>query len=206
MRFTDIYQKLGRSYFSLAELKNLDSSKTTSVNISHWIKNGRIIRLKKNLYLLKDYQRSFSPFEIAGILLQPSYISMETAMHYFYELIPDIPMITTSITTKKTQTIHNDFGTFVYQHLPPKLFFEIEDKKTHQLASREKTLLDFLYLHSSRMKPDDECWKSERFQNLETINWNRLKKDSYLFSQKKLVRLVESLESYFKSKSYDDYR
>ncbi len=52
--------------------------------VKRWIKKGEIIQLKQGIYLLveKNRKRGVNLFQIAQILYEPSYISLESALSY----------------------------------------------------------------------------------------------------------------------------
>lgn len=165
-----------------------------------WQKRGLIIKLKKGLYMLGENERKIepSPDAIASHMVAPSYISMEYALSR-YDLIPEGVFTVTSITTKKTQTIRNNLGTFAYQHIKEKCFVGFKQEKdsnglTFFMAEPEKALVDFFYLRSHDFKENDKdvFKESFRFQNTENLDKNKLIRFGALFGNKKIMKVIDN--------------
>jgi len=112
----------------------------------------------------------------------------------------------TSVTTKKTTSFKNIFGTFYYQHLKISSFLGFKQFKDESnlpvfIAGPEKALVDFFYLNLSNFSKDDkDIFKySYRFQNLSDLNIEKLRYFAQTFLSKKLSRVVESFCSFTKS-------
>src|SRR3989304_6360901 len=82
-----------------------------------WQKKSYIKKLSRLFYIFSD--RNINEAEnnfIANKLLEPSYISLESALRY-YNLIPEVVFLTTSVTTRKTKLLKTpigDFNNFVF--------------------------------------------------------------------------------------------
>lgn len=88
---------------------------------------------------------------ISNMIYEPSYISLEWALRY-YNLIPEGVFIVTACTSKKTQTFDTIAGTLSYRSLSPRLMFGYElqtigDYNTIRIATVEKAICDYIYLH-----------------------------------------------------------
>lgn len=121
-------------------------------NLTRWVKKELIVRLKQGFYTFPDYKNNpgFSYF-IANTIYNPSYISLHTALSY-YGIIPEAVVQITSVTTLKTATFNNDFGTYSYKSIKKDLMFAYElltqsGNFTIKMAQPEKALLDLLYLY-----------------------------------------------------------
>jgi predicted transcriptional regulator of viral defense system len=95
----------------------------------------------------------------ANRIYQPAYLSLETALAY-HGLIPEGVYTLTSVSPRKTQTLHTPIGTFRYQHLLPRLYFgynvlRFADGRPVLMADLEKTLLDYCYLNPQLRTPAD---------------------------------------------------
>ncbi|NOZ75940.1 MAG: hypothetical protein GXO90_11320 [FCB group bacterium] len=114
---------------------------------------------RKYLYKLRNRYYCFtSPagdesrlIHMANALYRPSYVSLESALAR-YGFIPEGVFQMISCTPLKTQTFTTPVGTFVYRHLKPTLYFgyRLENWQDRHLAiaDPEKTLIDYVYLHS----------------------------------------------------------
>jgi len=127
-------------------------------NLTRWVSQGLLIRLRNGYYSFPEYlgNRDFA-FYLANRIYRPSYISLHTALA-FYGLIPESIVHITSITTLKTASFTNSFGTFTYNTVKPELMFGYEPRPTvHDsrltahgsmlLATPAKALTDLLYLN-----------------------------------------------------------
>lgn len=192
--------------FALEALRNYFSQAPASlrVQLSRLSKNKKLIRLKKNLYTFPDFHPN--AFVIGQQMISPSYYSLESVLSWT-GIIPEGAAAYTLITSKKTQQYTNEFGTFSYRHLPPQLFFGVEQRKDSAwVATPEKALLDYLYLNSRKFRPDFACWQAERFDQLETLNFKTMKRWAPQYPMKKLEILVESLQLYADSSEYQVHR
>lgn len=150
---------------------------STEVQISRWKKAGRLIQLKRGVYLLSKPYRKVEVWEpyLASLLKSPSYISLEKALEY-HDLIPEAVAVYTSVTTKRAGRFFSRAGTFVYRHIKPALFWgyraDTLNKQTAFIASPEKALLDLLYLKRVRLSMD--FLRELRLQNVEKINFDKL--------------------------------
>lgn len=188
--------------FRIEELENYfkQPSSTIRVQLSRLCKNKKIIRLKKNRYTFPDFHPD--AMIMAQEIVQPSYHSLEAVLS-LYGIIPEGVTAYTLITSQKTQQYTNEFGTFSYRHLPPRLFFGTKLRKDGvYIASPEKAILDYLYLNSSKFTSNIYAWRAERFDELTTLNFKRMKTWAEKYGMKKLVSLVKSLEDYSLSKEY----
>lgn len=115
------------------------------------LKKGLVVQLRQNRYLFSDYKpEGFDFFLLANKIRQPSYVSLEMAL-YYYNIIPELVQMNTSVTTRKTSEYITTFGTFTYKSIAPELFigYQIVKYDTHgiRLAYLEKAILDYIYFH-----------------------------------------------------------
>lgn len=178
--------------------------------LSEWCQKKLVIALGRGWYTLNDADRkaNISRYFLANILYQPSYISLESALS-LYQLIPEAVTIMTSISTKKTKTIENDYGTFDYRHIATSYFRWFSPQKDefnnqYFLASPEKALVDFLYFRTRNIKKADITLFQDdfRLQNLELIDRQQLLNIASAFRNKKLFSFVKLLCQYIE-KNYD---
>ncbi len=169
--------------------------------VTDWVKKGAIIQLKRGLYSLKDEDRQtgLSRYFLAGQIYSPSYIGLETALSY-YGIIPEAVHAVTSITTKKTQVFKNHFGQFIYHHIKQENYGDYLKQQdefgyTFYIASIEQAIVEFLYFRLRGIKQfdDDVFEKSFRFQNIETVNIQKLQVIAERFKKKKLDRAITLL-------------
>ena len=133
-------------------------------NITRWVKNGYIIKLKRGWYAFAEcVQDRDTSLLIANQLAAPSYISLHYALAY-YGMIPETVVQLTSVTTQKTARYENPTGIYTYQTINPRLFFGYQpvsitnlhsNGRTYTIATPEKALLDLLYLHPEYQTEED---------------------------------------------------
>lgn len=132
-------------------------------SIAYWKKNGSLIQAKRGFFVFKDYldRRDnalyYSRF-IATKMIEPSYLSKEFALQE-YGMFTDAVFGYSVITTKKTQTIANQFGVFNYQSIKPDLFCGFVEKTygntAWNIATKAKALFDFLYFNKNKFRQMD---------------------------------------------------
>lgn len=123
--------------------------KAPSMKIQRLAKQGDLIRLRRNLYLIPD-ERPVNTFLVANSILAPSYVSGLSALWY-YGVIPEFVYEVISMTTKRSTVYLNPLGTFRYVSLPLDYYqagivMEPIDGRDVFFASKEKALCDYIYM------------------------------------------------------------
>jgi len=197
MKLSEFKKALSKPYFDLSEIR-IHKVKIYNYQLSLWQKMGEIERLKNGLYAFSDKKKFLRPEEIAFLMYEPSYISLETALG-FYGLIPEIVFSVTSVSTKTTRFFSNIFGNFSYRKIKSELFFGYVPYQTeygkYLMAEPEKALLDYFYFNLGKINNADDI--SELRLNCDELNKiiNRKKIKQYLaeYKIKKLERLINLL-------------
>ena len=121
-------------------------------NFVNWTRKGYLIRLRKGIYTFPEYKSvsGMSAF-FANKIYSPSYISLHSALA-FYGLIPESIIQITSVTSLKTASFTNSLGEYSYKSIRNELMFgyiplPLTKGRTSFYATREKALLDLLYLY-----------------------------------------------------------
>lgn len=180
----------------------LVNSAAIKVQISRWVKSGKLLQLKRGLYLLAEPYRKVqtSEFYIAGVLKNPSYVSLEKALEY-HGLIPEAVAVYTSVTTKRPESFRTPAGMYDYQHVKPSLFWGYTSVTFHGqtffMATAEKALLDFFYL--KHVKVSEDYLEGLRLQNTEDIDLEKLAAYARRFQKPGLVRAAELVSRYIKN-------
>jgi predicted transcriptional regulator of viral defense system len=129
-------------------------------NFARWLKHGYLVRLRQGLYTFPEYRgKPDMAVYFATRIYNPSYISLHTALSS-YGLIPEGVVQITSVTSLKTARFSNGFGDYSYQSVRDDLMFGYEPRpmaggRTAAYATREKALLDLLYLYPFYRTEDD---------------------------------------------------
>lgn len=183
MKFDQLRAKMrGRLVFRPVDLHGGNVAPPhETVQFSHWVKENKLVRLKRGLYTLppEEHSTPISALSLAEPLYRPSYISVAWALSH-YGLIPEAVGAMTCVTTLKTARFTNVFGSFLYQHVHPRYFFGFvrqQGETPHWMALPEKALLDFIHLTIPASEPLTERMLLDgyRLQNLKNINGSRLK-------------------------------
>jgi len=121
--------------------------------LSRWKEAGKIIQIRRNLYVLAEPWRKVRPhpFLLANEIQSPSYVSLQSALDY-YGLIPEAVPVTTSVTTGRPATYNTPLGRFTYRHIREEVFFGYGTERVQQgqeafVAEAAKALLDLVYLN-----------------------------------------------------------
>jgi len=170
--------------FSQAK-ENWDYQQTKNL-ITKLVKNGWLIRIKNGLYAISDLSNrgflSLSFYTVAGLLVEESYVSFESALQYcgmFDQLTSKI----VSVSLKKFKTVLLNDTEYNFIKTKEKLFFGwqevIIDNKNVRIAFAEKALIDMVNFRKSKYAVDSVIEKlTEQKHNLD------------------LARLVEYLKAF----------
>jgi predicted transcriptional regulator of viral defense system len=183
--------------FSLPDIRHQDPGFHLP-RLSEWQKQKKIIKLRQGIYAPAHFfQTDQHLYFAANRIYSPSYVSFETALS-LYQVIPEAVYSTASATPKKTQTFITPVGSFRYHHLKPTLMFGYTlipfGKWRYKIATLEKAVLDFLYIHTNINTPDDFIGLRWNAQILTNMDWASM--DSYMriFDNKRLSKRIQSLK------------
>ncbi|MCD4749097.1 MAG: hypothetical protein K8R59_06970 [Thermoanaerobaculales bacterium] len=165
--------------------------------LSRWTQDGRIHRLRRGVYTLAPpYAKVMAhPFSIANELVQPSYVSLQSALA-FWGLIPETVLTTTSITTGRPGGFSTPLGVHVYRHVQKTWFHDyrrvdIGHGQFAWLASPEKALLDLFYLEKASDSRD--FLRELRLELDDGIDLVRLRNLAEVCGQPKVRRAIGRL-------------
>lgn len=196
MKYNDFRKKMRFPIFNRQDLR-LVGGKVFNYQLSLWQKQGYILKIRNGLYIFEDQTEEISPEEIAAFIYTPSYISLEKALS-IYGIIPEVVYSFTCITPKITRNFNNKFGTFIYRHIKPSLYFgyrEVKSKKTKYLiAEPEKALLDLIYFNLSKIKTkkDLDGFRFNRYLLKREASRNKLKKYLAQFKNKRMESITNA--------------
>ncbi len=181
-----------------------DPREIIRVQLSRWMKQGKVVGLRRGLYTLAEmYRRSSSPQSLAPLaplapltpaalanaLYRPSYLSGLWALG-FYDLIPERVVRLTSVTPRPPHRFENPFGVFDYRHIKQEGFFGYRTASFGGadivVAEPEKALLDHWHLTPGE-------WTSARleemrYQNVSLVGGGRLRAFAQRFLSPRLDR------------------
>ncbi len=145
--------KIEKFYFGYEELaRTLGISMASArVSASRYVKAGLLVRLKRNLYVLRETWNATTikdKFRLANLGQTPSYISLMTALDYYNVTTQMQRGFFESIAHQRTKTISIEGSIFRYSKISKNLYFGFERKDDFFIAGPEKALLDAVYLIS----------------------------------------------------------
>ncbi|MBI2552458.1 hypothetical protein HYW17_04135 [Candidatus Uhrbacteria bacterium] len=197
MKYREFTKIIEKPYFTRTELR-IRNLQVPDYQLSRWQGMGDIEKIQRGIFVFTARKKEVIPEEVAFLLYEPSYISLEYALHH-YGFIPEMVAVCTSVTTRPTRTIANQFGRFSYRTIVPKLFWGYGDIETkhgkYLFAHPEKALLDYFYLNprAIRTRDDLEGMRFDYETMSTTLNRARIKKYVKQFHSKRLDQLVNEL-------------
>ena len=192
MKYNDLEKNIPSPVFSRQDLL-LEGLTVYDYQLTLWMKKGYLVRLKKGLYAFTRYVEKLKGEEVAYLIYQPSYISLESALSY-YGFIPEVVYTHLSVTAKTNRTFDNYFGHFIYRHIKKELFWGYSDVQTeyglYLRAEPEKALLDYLYLNLAKIQSqaDIDNIRLNHDQLNQHLDKEKFKKYLSFFGIKKLER------------------
>jgi len=183
--------------------------KLIRIQLSRWIKAGKIYQLRRGLYSIAPlYQRQQPhPFLVANHLQKASYVSLQSALS-FYGLIPEVVNITTSVSTGRPERLETPLGTYEFRHIKTDFLFGYRmtelGEQSALIASPEKALLDLIYFQPGGDSP--AYLKELRLQNTEKLDKDILRTQSEKFNTPKLQKAVKTILQFMSgaSEEYED--
>ena len=172
------------------------------VQLSRWVKAGKLIQLRRGLYALSERYRKTEIYEpyLASTLVKPSYLSLEKALEY-HSLIPEAVPTFTSVTTERPGRFTTSMGVFDYRHIQTSLFWGYQpisvNKQTAFMAFPEKAILDLFYIRKPKVSSD--YLEEMRFQNLSQLRLKKLLEYAARFKKKGILRDAKLMEQYSRS-------
>jgi predicted transcriptional regulator of viral defense system len=191
MRLNEL-NKISRRIFGYEDISRVFGITVDSARVaaSRYTKQGLLVRIKRNLYMLKsvwDVMGVNEKLEIANLIQTPSYISLQTALSY-YEISLQIQQnYFESISLKRSKEIEILNDTFNFTKIAPYLYTYFKKDNNAFIAEPEKAFVDAVYLMSlGRYKLD-----------LSAIEFSRLNKERIKIILKSFpLKTSEYLERY----------
>lgn len=171
-----------------------DPREAVRVQLSRWMKQGKVIGLRRGMYTLAEMYRHapLIPAALANQLYRPSYLSGLWALGY-HDLIPERVVWLTSVTSRVPRRFENPFGVFDYRNIKQDCFFGYRTVAHGGaevlVAEREKALLDHWHLTPGE-------WTTERldemrYQHVALVGADRLRDYAERFRSPRLDRAVQ---------------
>lgn len=171
-----------------------DRREVIRVQLSRWMKQGKVIGLRRGIYALAEmYRRApLTPAELASELYRPSYLSGLWALG-FHDLIPERVVWLTSVTARSPRRFENPFGIFDYRNIKQECFFGYKTASyggaNIVVAEPEKALLDHWHLAPGEWTMDRLV--EMRYQNFALVGDGRLRSFSKRFRSPRIDRAIQ---------------
>ncbi len=172
-----------------AEAKHIWDYQQTHNRIQQLVKNGWLIRIKRGLYAINDLSSrgflSISPYVVAGLLVEESYVSFEAALNYrgmFDQFVQKF----TSVSLKQFKGTDLEAIQYRFIKSQEKLFVGWEKVEIENMAAKiacaEKALVDLIHFRTGKYVVDLVIKKLQTYE--EDLNIEKLIHYASLASQK----------------------
>lgn len=129
--------------------------------VTKLVSNGWLIRIKRGLYAISDFSSrgflSLSPYIVANLLVQNSYVSFESALSY-YGMFDQLTDKVISISKNRYKTVQLGNTQYSFVHVKNQFYFgwteATIDNKIVRIATAEKALIDIIHFHRSKYAID----------------------------------------------------
>jgi predicted transcriptional regulator of viral defense system len=204
MNFGDLLRVArGLSVIESANLSGLgEDPRALAVQLNRWTASGKLIRLKRGVYLLAREYRTREPAleYIANVLVRPSFVSREYALS-FHGMIPEAPGLVTGVTTARPVSLTTPVKDFDFRHVSRDRFFGYLSYAMPEgeawIATPERALLDLAYFSKGELTR--QRIEQLRLQQLEKVDASRLVEMAQRFRSPKLARAAYELAQYAKA-------
>lgn len=152
MNYTKL-KDIKKAYFGCEEISKAlgITSGSARVTANRYFKQGILLRIKRNLYILRDRWEALTReerFGIANLSQVPSYVSLMSALDY-YEITTQMQRdFIESAVVKRTKEIKISETTLNFTKISKSLYFGFVKEKGFFIATPEKAFLDAVYLMS----------------------------------------------------------
>jgi predicted transcriptional regulator of viral defense system len=155
-----------------AEAKDTWDYQQLHNRIQKLVKNGWLVRIKRGLYAINDLSSrgflSISPYVVANLLVEDSYVSFEAALN-FHGMFDQFVQLYSSVSLKQYK--QTELEPLQYQFIKTQEDFfvgwekvEIENM-TARIASAEKALVDLIHFRTSKYVIDLVIEKLQNHQD-----------------------------------------
>lgn len=145
--------------FTVIDFQDIKNAfgKINQAQLIGWQKKGLLIKVKRGKFILPSEQIDL---HIVANELNYSYISLEYALSY-YQIIPDIARVITSVSRDRNEKIENSLNFFYYRKISGELFTgftllkNLDGKRMFRIATPEKALFDLVYFRADLKEEKD---------------------------------------------------
>ncbi|OGC52110.1 hypothetical protein A2982_01285 [candidate division WWE3 bacterium RIFCSPLOWO2_01_FULL_39_13] len=152
--------------------------------VEYFTKTNKLKKLRKGLYAIEG--RKINEFELANKIRTPSYISFETVLHKEGVIFQWDRRIT--LASKESLQMEINGYKIVFRQVKDSVLLNktgINEESNYFIASKERALLDMLYISSSF-----------QVDNLRGIDFDAVENLLPIYGQKKLNKIVKGLKKH----------
>jgi len=186
-RLHQLLTSSSKTVFTTRDLGNIwayDNYDSLLERIEYFTKTQKLKKLKKGLYAITGI--NINELELANKLRTPSYISFETVLHKEGVIFQWDKRIT--LASNESIQMEVDKHNIVFRQIKDSILLnktDIKDENNYFIATKERALLDMLYINSTF-----------HFDNLRGIDFEKIKKLLDIYNRKSLNNIVKKLETY----------
>jgi predicted transcriptional regulator of viral defense system len=147
--------------------------------ITALLKSGRIVRVKKGLYVLGPvFNRPYSRLVLANLIYGPSYVSGISALAH-WGLIPERTELVSSATPSRNKSFTTPVGRFQYKFVAMSKYAvsvvsqRIDASRTFLVATPEKAVVETLITSPEHGGTDIRQWLE--LMRIEAEQWTKLR-------------------------------
>jgi len=179
--YLNILLRFNKTIFSTKEIAllwNEENSAAVRNRLNDYVKNGKLIRLRRGLYS-KD--KNYDKFELAVNIYTPSYISFETVLYKAGAIFQYYNSI--FVASYLARDINVDNQKYSYRKIKDTILTNqsgIKRNNNYYIASPERAFLDVVYLN-----------KGYHFDNLSPIEWDKVFEILPVYKNKAMEKRVK---------------
>jgi len=179
--YLNILLRFNKTIFSTKEIAllwNEENSVAVRNRLNDYVKNGKLIRLRRGLYS-KD--KNYDKFELAVNIYTPSYISFETVLYKAGAIFQYYNSI--FVASYLTRDVNVDNQKYSYKKIKDTILTNqsgIKRNNNYYIASPERAFLDVVYLN-----------KGYHFDNLSPIEWDKVFEILPVYKNKAMEKRVK---------------
>ena len=168
--------------------------------LSGWVDEGKLIQLRRGLYVLAPAYRKVDPhpFLLANLIRRGSYVSLQSVLDHA-GLIPEHVPAVTSVWAGRPGEVHTPIGRFLFRHIKVDLLYgyairEVQREQEALVADPEKALLDLDHLTAGG--DDPRFLRELRLHDIDALQKERLRAYAGRAGSPKLERAAELVSTW----------
>ncbi|PIS42044.1 MAG: hypothetical protein COT24_05630 [Candidatus Kerfeldbacteria bacterium CG08_land_8_20_14_0_20_40_16] len=186
--YLDILLRSKKTIFSTEDVALLwgeENEGAARVRLSYYVKNGKLIRIRRGLYAKDDH---YDRFELATRIYTPSYISFETVLtrsginFQYYSTIFVASYVSREIEIAGQKITFVRMKNYVLSNTAG-----IEHKTGYAIATKERAFLDRIYVS-----------KDYHFDHLDPLDWDKVFQILPAYNNKRIIKKVNEYFKHYK--------